>query len=204
MTLQNIVNGAQNIRKSRRAQIDHTRTQGGRVFYQRSGPFITTFEVTPGYPTHAEVDNFSAQYQSSLVGPYDVSFKSETVRTNGSYNSTDDTLVVRGGGQTDRTLNVGGLRPNMTDILMAGDVIKITGVNLTYVLVSDASSTSTGTAILTLDQPPQTAPADGSAIAVGADISWRLFLEQVPDDLGLGRVPGFGSYGGTFILREGF
>ena len=204
MTLQNIINGAQNIRKSRRAQIDSTITQGGRVFYQSSGPFITTFELTPGYPTNAEVDAFNAQYQSSLVGPYSVTFKNEVIRTNGSFSTTSSTPVVLGANQTDNSLNISGLNPNTVGILAAGDTIQITGVNFTYVLTQDASSNASGQATLMLDMPVASAPADGSAITVGSDISFSLFLEQVPDDLGLGRIPGFGTYGGTFLLREGF
>ena len=60
MTLQVLVDGAQNIRKSRRAQVDFSRTQGGVVRYQRQGPYITTFDITLGYPTHAEYDTFFA------------------------------------------------------------------------------------------------------------------------------------------------
>ena len=51
--------------------------------------------------------------------------------------------------------------------------------------------------------PLQSSPADNAAITVGSDIVWPLYLEQVPDDLGLGRIPGFSTYGGTLVLREG-
>lgn len=203
MTLQNIINGAQNIRKSRRAEVDFSRTQGGVVRYQRQGPYITTFEVTPGYPTHAETDAFAGQYQAGLIGPYNVSFKSETVRTNGSYDSNISTIRVAGAGQSGRTLNIDGLPPSTTDVLKAGDVIRITGVNFSYVIISDVNSSGTGAATLILDMPLQSSPGNNAQIFVGADISWLLYLEQVPDDLGLGRIPGFATYGGSLILREG-
>ena len=201
MTLQLIVDGAQNIRKSRRAQIDYSRTQGGVVRYQRQGPFITTFEITPGYPTHAVTDSFAAQYNNFLVGPYNVSFKSETVRTHGDIGTS--VPLVAGFGQSGRTLNVDGLNPSVTNILMAGDVIRIAGVEFTYVLTANVTSSGTGAATLTLDMPLQSSPGDNAAITVGSDIVWPLYLEQVPDDLGIGSIPGFSSYGGTFVLREG-
>ena len=201
MTLQIIVDGAQNIRKSRRTQLDYSRTQGGVVRYQRQGPFITTFEITPGYPTHAETDSFVAQYNNFLVGPYNVVFKSETVRTAGNIGTS--TPMVAGVGQSGRTLNVDGLDPSVTNVLMAGDVIRITGVEFTYVVTANVTSSGTGSATLTLDMPLQSSPADNAAITVGSDIVWPLYLEQVPDDLGLGRIPGFSTYGGTLVLREG-
>ena len=203
MTLQNIINGAQNIRKSRRAQIDYSRTQGGVVRYQRQGPFTTTFEITPGYPTHDVTDAFYGQYLSSLVGPYNVNFSSETVRTRGSFDSSVSDFRVDGVGQSGRTLSVDGLPPSTTDILRAGDTIRITGVEFTYVLVSDVNSSGTGTAILILDMPIASSPGDNAQIFVGSEILWPLYLEQVPDDLGLGRIPGFSSFGGTLVLREG-
>ena len=203
MTLQLIVDGAQNIRKSRRAQIDYSRTQGGVVRYQRQGPFITTFEITPGYPTNAETDAFNGQYLASLVGPYNLTFKSETVRTNGSYDSAVDDMRVAGVGQSGRTLNVDGLSPSVTNILRSGDTLRIVGVEFTYVIVSNVTSSGTGSATLILDMPLQSAPGDNAQIFVGSDILWPLYLEQVPDDLGLGRIPGFSTYGGTLVLREG-
>ena len=203
MTLQNIINGAQNIRKSRRAQIDSTQTQGGVIRYQRNGPFITTFEITPGYPDHATYDAFRGQYQSSLVGPYNLSFSSETVRTQGSYDSNVDDMRVAGVGQTGRTLNVDGLSPSVTNILRVGDVLRITGVEFTYVLASNVTSSGTGSATLILDMPLQSAPGDNAQIFVGSDIGWVLYLTQVPDDLGIGRIPGFSSFGQSFVLREG-
>ena len=86
---------------------------------------------------------------------------------------------------------------------MAGDVIRITGVEFTYVITANVSSSGTGSATLTLDMPLQSSPGDNAQIFVGSDILWPLYLEQVPDDLGLGRVPGFSTYGGTLVLREG-
>ena len=201
MTLQLIVDGAQNIRKSRRAQVDYSRTQGGVVRYQRQGPFITTFEITPGYPTHAVTDSFAGQYNNFLVGPYNVSFKSETVRTAGNFGTSIPS--VAGVGQSGRTLNIDGLDPSVTNVLMAGDVIRITGVEFTYVITTNVTSSGTGAATLTLDMPLQSSPGDNARIFVGSDILWPLYLEQVPDDLGLGRIPGFSSFGGTLVLREG-
>ena len=201
MTLQLIVDGAQNIRKSRRAQIDYSRTQGGVVRYQRQGPFITTFELTPGYPTHAITDSFVGQYNRFLLGPYNITFKPETVRTLGNIGTS--TPMVAGLGQTGNTLNIDGLDPSVTNIFMAGDVIRITGVEFTYTVTNNVSSSGTGTTTLTLDMPLQSSPGDNAAITVGSDIVWPLYLEQVPDDTGLGRIPGFSTYGGTFVLREG-
>ena len=201
MTLQLILDGAQNIRKSRRAQIDYSRTQGGVVRYQRQGPFVTTFEITPGYPTHAVTDSFAAQYNNFLVGPYNVTFKSETVRTAGNFGTSIP--LVAGVGQSGRTLNIDGLDPSVTNVLMAGDVIRITGVEFTYVITANVTSSGTGAATLTLDMPLQSSPGDNAAITVGSDIVWPLYLEQVPDDTGLGRIPGFSTYGGTSVLREG-
>ena len=201
MTLQLIVDGAQNIRKSRRAQIDYSRTQGGVVRYQRQGPFITTFEITPGYPTHAVTDSFAAQYNTFLLGPYNIVFKPETVRTLGNIGTSIP--QVDGVGQSGTSLNVDGLDPSVTNILMAGDVIRITGVEFTYTITQNISSSGTGTATLTLDMPLQSSPGDNAAITVGSNIVWPLYLEQVPDDLGLGTIPGFSSFGGTLVLREG-
>ena len=175
MTLQRLVDGAQNVRKSRRAQIDFSRTQGGVVRYQRQGPYITTFDLTLGYPTHAEYDAFVAQYQQFLVGPYNISFKSETVRTNGDIGSS--TPQVAGVGQTGTTLNVDGLNPSITNVLMAGDVIRITGVEFTYVITQNVTSSGTGAATLTLDMPLQSSPGDNAVIQVGSDIVWPLYLE---------------------------
>ena len=201
MTLQLIVDGAQNIRKSRRAQVDYSRTQGGVVRYQRQGPFITTFEITPGYPTHAVTDSFVGQYNNFLVGPYNILFSSETVRTHGNIGTS--TPAVAGVGQVGRTLNIDGLNPSVTNIFMQGDVIRITGVEFTYTITNNVSSSGTGAATLTLDMPLQSSPGDNAVIQVGSDIVWPLYLEQVPDDLGLGRIPGFSSFGGTLVLREG-
>ena len=201
MTLQLIVDGAQNIRKSRRAQIDYGRTQGGVVRYARQGPFITTFEITPGYPTHAVTDSFVGQYNTFLLGPYNISFKSETVRTLGDIAGSSP--QVAGVGQTGTTLNIDGLNPSTVNVLRQGDVIRITGVEFTYVVTNNVSSSGTGTTTLTLDMPLQSSPGDNAAITVGSDIVWPLYLEQVPDDTGLGRIPGFSTYGGTFVLREG-
>ena len=86
---------------------------------------------------------------------------------------------------------------------MAGDVIRIAGVEFTYVITANVTSSGTGAATLTLDMPLQSSPGDNAAITVGSDIVWPLYLEQVPDDLGLGRIPGFSTYGGTLVLREG-
>ena len=204
MTLQNIINGAQNVRKSRRAQIDHTRTQGGRVFFQREGAFITTFEVTAGYPTHDVYDQFRAQYQADLVGPYTVTFSSEIVRTRGGYDSTSDTVVVEGANQTGNTLTVDGFRANTNNLLLPGDTIHISGVNFTYVVTNTVNSGAAGVAVINLDMPLASSPADGAVVTIGSNIQWRLYLEQVPYDDGLGRIPGFSSFGNTFILREGF
>ena len=201
MTLQRFVDGAQNVRKSRRAQIDFSRTQGGVVRYQRQGPYITTFDITLGYPTHAEYDAFFAQYQQFLIGPYNVNFKSEIVRTNGNFGTS--LPQVAGVGQTGTTLNVDGLDPSVVNVLMAGDTIRITGVEFTYVVTQNVTSSGTGAATLTLDMPLQSSPGDNAVITVGSDIVWPLYLEQVPDDQGIGRIPGFSSFGGSLILREG-
>ena len=93
--------------------------------------------------------------------------------------------------------------PGVTNVLMAGDVIRIAGVEFTYVITANVTSSGTGAATLTLDMPLQSAPGDNAVITVGSDIVWPLYLEQVPDDTGLGRIPGFSTYGGTFVLREG-
>ena len=69
MTIQTIIDGAQAIGKDRRPNIDVTRTLGGTVKYARSGPFITTFNVTPGYPTMAEQGALVAQIGQHLLGP---------------------------------------------------------------------------------------------------------------------------------------
>ena len=129
MTLQRFVDGAQNVRKSRRAQIDFSRTQGGVVRYQRQGPYITTFDITLGYPTHAEYDAFFAQYQQFLIGPYNVNFKSEIVRTNGNFGTS--LPQVAGVGQAGTSLNIDGLDPSVVNVLSAGDVVRITGVEFT-------------------------------------------------------------------------
>ena len=204
MTLQNIINGAQNVRKSRRAQIEYTRTQGGRVQSQRSGPFITTFDVTPGYPTHDELDAFVGQYQADLLGPYTVTFSDFTIRTRGGYDSAVDTVVVEGANQTGSTLTVDGFRANTNNLLLPGDVIQVSGVNFTYVVTNTVNSGAAGVAVINLDMPLASSPADGAAVTVGSNIQWRLFLEQAPDDLGLGSIPGFASFGNIFSLREGF
>ena len=201
MTLQRLVDGAQNVRKSRRAQIDFSRTQGGVVRYQRQGPYITTFDLTLGYPTHAEYVAFVAQYQQFLVGPYNISFKSETVRTNGNFGTS--LPQVDGIGQTGTSLNIDGLDPSVVNVLMAGDVIRITGVEFTYVITQNISSSGTGTATITLDMPLQSSPADDAVITVGSNIVWPLYLEQVPDDVGSGRIPGFSSFRQSLVLREG-
>ena len=203
MSLQAIINGAQAINKDRRAQIDYSRTQGGVVRYQRSGPFITTFSVTPGYPTQAQYDTFVGQYQADLLGPYTVTFSDFTVRTRGGYDSAVDTVVVEGANQTGNSLNVDGFRANTNNLLLPGDVIQVSGVNFTYVVTNTVNSGAAGVAVINLDMPLASSPADGAVVTVGSDIQWRLFLEQAPADLGLGRIPGFSSFGGQFVLREG-
>ena len=203
MTLQTIINGAQAIRKSRRAQIETTRTQGGVVKQQRTGPFITTFDVAPGYPTLAEYDAFVGEYQANLLGPYTVTFSPFTVRTTGSYTSDSDTVVVEGANQTGSTLSVDGFRANTNNLLLPGDTIQISGVAFTYVVTNTVNSSGLGIAVINLDMPLASSPADGAVVTVGSDIQWRLFLEQVPDNSGNGRIPYNASFNGSFILREG-
>ena len=203
MSIQAVIDNAQAISKDRRTNIDVTRTLGGVVKYSRSGPYLTTFSITPSYPTQAEHDAFTAQLGQHLLGPYNVSFSNFTVRTNGEFFNHSHVATVNGGGQTGTTINIDGLQPLVNNVFAAGDTIQITGVPFTYIVLNNVSSNGSGQVTLTLDQPLAASPVNNAQVSVGSDIIWSLFLEQVPAELGSARLPFNVSYGGQFILREG-
>ena len=203
MTIQTIINGSRNISKNRRANVDFTRTLGGVVKQSRSGPFITTFNITPNYPTQAEHDAFIAEYQRIQIGPYTLSFTDFAVRTNGAYNPAFDNPVVNVGSQTGSLIDLSGFRASTTAILAAGDTLQFDGVPFTYTVIQDARSDVSGDLTVALDQPVASSPAGNSTVRIGSEIQWNLFLEQVPDELGVSQLPYNVSYGSTFILREG-
>ena len=144
MTIQTIIDTAQAISKDRRPNVDVTRTLGGVVKYARSGPFLTTFEVTASYPTQAQHDAFVEQYVTNLIGPYEVMFSEFTVRTGGVYFDHNNNPSVRGSGQTGSTLNIDGLAPVVTDLLVAGDTVQIAGIPFTYLITQNVNTNNLG------------------------------------------------------------
>ena len=201
--IQTMVNGAQAISKNRSAQTDYTRTQGGVVKSVRSGPFLHTFSITPGYPTREELNSIVSDLLDNQVGPYTLTMSEFVVRTNDVYVGSSNTPVVNGGSQTDNTIAIDGLAADTTNVFQRGDTVQFAGVDFTYVVIENASSNADGEATLTLDMPVASAPDDNAVVRVGTDIQWNLYLEEIPLELGSGNLPFNASYSGAFLFREG-
>jgi hypothetical protein len=88
------------------------------------------------------------------------------------------TPVVKGAGQTGRTLLTDGWSTGVTGILKAGDWIQIG--NYAYKVTQDADSDGSGNATLEIFPTLRAAPSDNASITTGSTTSlWRLKTNQI-------------------------
>lgn len=93
------------------------------------------------------------------------------------------TPLVQGASQTGTTLITDGWTANTTNILSAGDIIRIDGLNLVYEVLATCSSTASGTANVTISPAlvVGNSPADDAAIttnAVAGSVLFRCVLAE--------------------------
>jgi hypothetical protein len=76
------------------------------------------------------------------------------------------TPLVKGAGQTGRTVNTDGWTATQTGILLMGDFIKFNGQDKVYMVTADANSDGSGNATLTIEPALMASPADNEPIVV--------------------------------------
>lgn len=108
---------------------------------------------------------------------------------------------VLGGSQTGSTINTDGWTASVTNVVRAGDVIRIAGVSPLLRVVADASSNASGQATLTINPalPVGSSPLD-NALITRTNAHLNAYLSAQPN---LPRVaPGQWMGGITLSFRE--
>lgn len=93
--------------------------------------------------------------------------------------SAAGTPLVKGAGQTGRTLITDGWTANQTALLLPGDYIGI-GTQL-CVITALAASDATGTATLTFEPPLRSVPADNAAITITRPTCTMMLTSDTQD-----------------------
>lgn len=91
------------------------------------------------------------------------------------------TPLVNGGSQTGTSLITDGWSNTITNILRAGDILKIAGLNVVFDQLADVNSNGSGQATLTLSPPifAGQSPADNAALTV-TGVTFRAFFAEPP------------------------
>lgn len=91
------------------------------------------------------------------------------------------TPLVNGASQSGASLATDGWTAGVTNVVRAGDVIRIAGLNPLYRVVEDASSNGSGQATLTINPPipAGSSPADNAAIT-RSGCTLRAFIAEKP------------------------
>jgi len=90
------------------------------------------------------------------------------------------TPIVNGASQTGSSLIISGATASTADWLMVGDIFTLAGVNTVYEVISDASTTASGTTTLAISPPIVTAPSNSAALTVSA-VKVRAVILEPPD-----------------------
>lgn len=107
-----------------------------------------------------------------------------------------NTVLVRGGGQTGRSIISDGW-PNSTTVLSAGDYVTIE--DQLVQLTANVTSNGSGIATLTFEPPIRRAPADNAPVEYRNPYALMYFVEEPMLSVGIGDV-----YTLAFELRESF
>jgi hypothetical protein len=93
------------------------------------------------------------------------------------------TPLIKGASQTGASITTDGWTINITGILKAGDVLKIAGVNLVYVVTADCNSDGSGNATVSITPPIPTggSPADNAALTTNATPASVLYRAMILD-----------------------
>jgi len=76
------------------------------------------------------------------------------------------TPLINGASQTGISINTDGWTATVTNVVRAGDVIRISGLSPLYLITSDSNSNGAGQSVITIDPPIVTgsSPADNAPI----------------------------------------
>lgn len=165
-------------------------------------------------------------YESNSLASHTVGALGGTPLVNGA--SQDTTYALAGGSWT-QTLNVDGWSNTITDILLAGDVFTIAGVNSvnrktrvttgelqTFTVTADATSNGSGETALTISPPMITsgayqtvdaAPADNAAITIKTGAAGATHPQNLgfhPNAITLASAPLDMPKDGASAARESF
>lgn len=144
--------------------------QAGRVWSEFYGPYHssdTTFQAWL-----AQVQEF---YRAGTVFDIDHRSKRTLLGVGGG------TPLVNGAGQTGSSLNTDGWTASTTNVLRAGDIIRIAGLNVIYELTANASSNGSGQATLSISPPIFVghSPADNAALTINNPAGSVLFRATI-------------------------
>jgi hypothetical protein len=83
--------------------------------------------------------------------------------------------VVSGAAQTGRSITVGGFTASQSGVVKAGDYFKFNGHSKVYMITSDANSSVTGTATLSIEPALLVSPTNGEGI-VSSNVPFTVAL----------------------------
>lgn len=88
-------------------------------------------------------------------------------------------VTVNGGGQTGSSISTTGWPASTSNVVRAGDVVKLGALNRVFEITADANSDSNGNATLSIDPPilSGNTPADGSSVTT-TDVLYRAIIRN--------------------------
>jgi hypothetical protein len=91
-------------------------------------------------------------------------------------------ITVDGAAQTGNTLDTTGWPLSTSNVVRAGDLIKVAGIGYTFEVTDDANSDGAGDATVGINPPIYTAPADAAAVTTtDVDISAIITQISIPE-----------------------
>jgi len=179
-----IFNNARGIKQGHKLSLMSTSTISGKRVSQRRGPFLYTFSVEMNImaTSSEEYKSIRKEIAGMDYGVEPLQTSIPTLTSNGG--SWAGSPVVVGGTQKGKFVEIEGLTPNTTDIILDGDFIQFSNNGKVYQVVGDFDSGSSGEAIIKLNSPLVISPVDGSTPILGASVSFNLAIDDAEFSMG--------------------
>jgi hypothetical protein len=97
--------------------------------------------------------------------------------------SMSGTPVVSGAAQVGTVLNLSGFTPDATDVLKAGDYIRIAGQYKSYIVTADVDADASGDAAVSIHPALQSSPEAGAAVSAAGIFRCSLASDRLDLDM---------------------
>ena len=144
---QAVIDNARSISFDRQSEFATSTSIGGQFQYFRKGPIASRLVVELNVLQQADWLDIRADLASGLLGPYDIELPTQIVGPNRTH-----TITVDGANQDDNTLDISSTSTN-TLVLEKGDLIKIAGVDGSYMSLTDVTTNASGDATVSFRPP---------------------------------------------------